>query len=82
MFKVILLSLTTVVLIGACVENNTGSQTANTAESQCMEKYRWDTKAVNTSRFAVQLHYEQMGKGQLAKHISDREAVRMVYCSK
>ena len=51
-------------------------------EKQCMDKHRWDTTAVNTSRMAVQIHYHRIGKGELARHVSDYDAVKIVYCSK
>ena len=52
------------------------------SNSECMEKYRWDTTAVNTSRFVVAMNLNKQGKGELAKYVSDREAVELVYCSK
>jgi hypothetical protein len=51
------------------------------ALDQCMAKHRWDTTAVNTSRMAVQMHYHRKGQGELAKYVSDYDAVRIVYCS-
>lgn len=48
---------------------------------QCMTKHRWDTTAVNTSRMAVQMHYHSKGQGELAKYVSDYDAVKIVYCS-
>ena len=52
------------------------------AHDKCMEQHRWNTTSVNTARFAVQVAYHQQGKGELAKRISDRQAVELVYCSK
>ena len=51
------------------------------AEDECISKHRWDTKAVNTSRLVVAVQLNREGKGELAKYISDRDAVKMVYCS-
>ena len=53
----------------------------NVALNECMDKHRWDTTAVRTSRFAVEMHYHRQGKGELAKYVSDHDAVKMVYCS-
>ena len=50
-------------------------------EKQCMDKHRWDTTAVNTSRMAIQMQSHRMGKGELAKYVSDYDAVKIVYCS-
>ena len=51
------------------------------ALNACMSKHRWDTTAINTSRLAVSFNFERMGKGELAKHVSDYDAVKMVYCT-
>ena len=51
------------------------------SKSDCMDRYRWDTTAVNTSRLVVSMHFNKQGKGELAKYVSDREAVELVYCS-
>lgn len=48
---------------------------------QCMDRHRWDTTAVNTSRMAIQMQSHRMGKGELAKYVSDYDAVKIVYCS-
>ena len=80
MLKVIFVSLVIGIAIVSC-GSGTSSSTVSSAEDQCMDKYRWDTTAVNTSRLAVQIHYHNKGKGELAKHVSDRDAVKMVYCS-
>ena len=61
-------------------ETTTVSNTPSELD-QCMAKHRWDTTAVNTSRMAVQIHYHNKGQGELAKYVSDYDAVRIVYCS-
>jgi hypothetical protein len=82
MLKVVLVSLVIGIAIVSCGDSTSASTpTVSSAEDQCMDKYRWDTTAVNTSRFAVQMHYHNKGKGELAKYVSDRDAVKMVYCS-
>jgi hypothetical protein len=70
--------------IVACSDKKTSTASTpavSTAEQQCMDQHRWDTKAVNTSRLAVQIHYNRIGKGELAKYVSDYDAVKIVYCS-
>ncbi len=56
------------------------TQAEQRALDQCMDQHRWDTKSLNTARFAVRLHYERIGKGELAKYVSDYDAVKIVYC--
>lgn len=71
-------------IIVACGDNKTSKTSTpvvSSAEQQCMDKHRWDTTAVNTSRLAVEMHYHRQGKGELAKYVSDYDAVKMVYCS-
>lgn len=81
--RAVLGGLTMAVIIVACESSGSKPSTpaVKTAEQACMDKHRWDTTAVNTSRLAVQLHYHQKGKGELAKYVSDYDAVKMVYCS-
>ena len=82
MFKIFLSSLFIVSVIVACDPDSKSSTPAvKTAEQACMDKHRWDTTAVNTSRLAVQLHFHQKGQGELARRVSDYDAVKMVYCS-
>ena len=59
----------------------TPTVTTTSALTECMNKYRWDTTAVRTSRFSVEMAYNRQGKGELAKYVSDYDAVKMVYCS-
>jgi hypothetical protein len=84
MIKTVLVGLVIGVAIVACGGDETPKKStpvASTAEQQCMDKHRWDTTAVNTSRMAVQMHYHRKGQGELAKYVSDYDAVRIVYCS-
>jgi len=84
MFKTILAGLIIGVGIIAFGGDAPGSTTSSSTPSeldQCMDKHRWDTTAVNTSRMAVQMHYHRQGKGELAKYVSDYDAVKIVYCS-
>lgn len=85
MFKTILAGLIigAIIVAGGDINQDPGKNVSSTPSEldQCMNKYRWDTTAVNTSRMAVQMHYHGKGQGELAKHVSDRDAVRMVYCS-
>jgi hypothetical protein len=81
MFKLFLISFFIGFAIVSCGSSGTTSPTISSAEQQCMDKHRWDTTAVNTSRLAVQMHYHSKGQGELAKYVSDRDAVKMVYCS-
>ena len=82
MFRTFLASLFVAAVIIACGSDSKSSAPAvKTAEQACMDQHRWDTTAVNTSRLAVQLHFHQKGQGELARRVSDYDAVRMVYCS-
>ena len=84
MIKTVLVGLVIGVAIVACGNDKTSKPStpvASTAEQQCMDKHRWDTTAVNTSRMAVQMHYHSKGQGELAKYVSDYDAVKIVYCS-
>lgn len=81
--RAVLGGLTAVVIMVGCesVVSKPNTPAVKTAEQVCMDKYRWDTTAVNTSRLAVQLHFQQKGQGELARRVSDYDAVKMVYCS-
>tara|TARA_R110002126_G_scaffold243517_3_gene386937 strand:- start:7801 stop:8055 length:255 start_codon:yes stop_codon:yes gene_type:complete len=82
MFKTFLASLFIVSVIVACGSDSKSSAPAvNTAEKACMDKHRWDTTAVNTSRLVVEMHFHKKGQGELARRVSDYDAVKMVYCS-
>lgn len=88
MFKVILKTVLASLVIGitiaACTRDNTTKNSTpivSSAEQLCMDKHRWDTIAVNTSRLAAQIHYNRIGKGELAKYVSDYDAVKILYCS-
>lgn len=84
MIKLVLTGLVIGVAIVACGNDNTTKKSTpvvSSAEQQCMDKHRWDTTAVNTSRMAVQMHYHSKGQGELAKYVSDYDAVKIVYCS-
>lgn len=84
MIKFVLAGLVIGVAIVACGGDETPKKStpvASSAEQECMAKHRWDTTAVNTSRMAVQMHYHKKGQGELAKYVSDYDAVRIVYCS-
>ena len=79
--------IVTLVAVVSCSEGNkdTKSNAKTSPESAelkaCMDKHRWDTTAVNTSRLAVAINFERMGKGELARHVSDYDAVKIVYCT-
>ena len=84
MIKTVLTGLVIGVAIVACGGSETpknSTPVVSTAEQQWMDKHRWDTTAVNTSRMAVQMHYHRKGQGELAKYVSDYDAVKIVYCS-
>ncbi len=73
------------IVIGVVVVSCSGNSKSNkpkalTAKEQCIENNIYDTTALNTSRLAVRIHYENQRKGELAKYVSDREAISMVYC--
>ena len=72
-------------VVGYAMTSSLSKTAPVSAEEQalrdCMDKHRWDTKAVKTSRLVVGIHFEDKGKGELAKYVSDYEAVRMVYCT-
>jgi hypothetical protein len=85
--QVIFLGLIIGVVIASCSYRDSRSKPGPTqaeqrALEQCMVQHRWDTKSLNTSRLAVRLHYERKSQGELAKYVSDYDAVKMVYCSK
>lgn len=83
MIQKLIVATVLVVTVVACSKDDKAKPApqVSTALQQCMDKHRWDTTAVNTSRMAVQLHFHRKGQGELARYVSDYDAVKIVYCS-
>lgn len=54
--------------------------TATSSLDACIDQYRWDTQSLKTARFVIETQFDRLSKAELARYVSDRKAIELVYC--